>query len=205
MPATRGALGFKLHTGWAAMVVVTGGPGGLKLLVRSRLELLPADGSIPRFIYHTAAEMGAAEAAALVKSAKLAAEKAARRGLGEALRALNPADVEIEAAGVLAGSMAVPDDLGAILRSHTLIHAAEGRLFQQAIFAACGGGGVEAITIRERDVWEKAASAYGLDEARFRDRVDALGKSAGPPWGADQKAATAAGLLALRGGRQSRD
>jgi hypothetical protein len=201
MPAARGALGFKLHTGWAAMVVVTGGRGNINLLLRSRLELLPGDGSIARFVYHQAAEMGPAEAADLVKTATLAAEKAARRGLGEALRGLNPAEVEIEAAGVLAGSMAVPEDLGAILRSHALIHAAEGRLFQQAIFAACAGCGVEAITIREREVWEKSAAALGLDEARLRERVDALGKSAGPPWGADQKAATAAGLLALRGGR----
>lgn len=183
------------------MVVVTGGPGSLKLLLRSRLELLPADASIQRFMYHQAAEMKPAEAAALVKTAKKAAEKATRLALDEALASLNPSEVVIRAAGVLTGSLAVPDDLSAILGAHTLIHAAEGQLFQQAILTACAGCGVEAIAIREKDVWVKTASAYGTDEAGLRKSVEERGKSAGPPWGADQRSATAAGLLALRGGR----
>ena len=78
MGSLHAALGLKLHTGWAALVVVAGRPGDIQVLLRQRLELLPADGSIPRFVYHQAAEMKLPQATQLVKSARKAAEDAAR-------------------------------------------------------------------------------------------------------------------------------
>jgi hypothetical protein len=58
---TLAALGCKLHTGWAMLVAVAGDPGGIEVLLRRRIDLLPPDNSIPRFVYHQAAEMPAGQ------------------------------------------------------------------------------------------------------------------------------------------------
>jgi len=186
------AIGFRVHTGWAACVVLDGAPGHLEVLLRRRLELLPADGSVPRFVYHQAAETSPAEAVALVKSARTSANQCARLAVKEILRS----NAAIRAAGVAIGSVAVPQDLGGILASHPLIHSAEGALYQQALTDACARAGLAVTTVREKRVWQDAAAACGLDADSLETQIAALRKHAGPPWGGDQRIAAAAALLA---------
>jgi hypothetical protein len=190
MTATRAALGFKLHTGWAAVVVAAWPRGHVEVLLRRRIELLPPDQSVPRFVYHQAAELAPAESSKLVKRAGRAAQAAANRGLAAILAELGTRGVSIETAGVATGSTTLPSELSAILAAHTLIHAAEGVLFQDAAVEACAARGLKVIRVRERDLWSK----LGGD---VRDEVDGLRGLIGPPWGADQKTATAAALVAL--------
>lgn len=194
----RAALGFKLHTGWAALVAVTGNPGKIQVLLRSRIELLPSDNSIPRFVYHHASEQSLTEARASVARAALASKDTARLAVSEALRKLDSNGAEVEVCGVLSGSTSVPDDLSAILRSHPLIHAAEGALFQEAIVSACKHYGLTVVFAREREVWSRAAASMGITETRLRKEVDALRKTLGAPWSADQKTSTAIALFALQ-------
>ena len=178
-------------------MAATGQPGRVEVLLRRRMELLPSDGSIPRFVYHEAAELDAGGAAALVKRAAGAARKAARAGVEEILDELRRLNVTVEAVGVPTGSTKVPADLAAVLRAHPLIHAAEGQLIQQAVSEACDACGLEVVTGRERDLWPMAAEAHGVTAAALRQGLDDLRKILGPPWSADQKIATAAALWAL--------
>jgi hypothetical protein len=71
-------------------------------------------------------------------------------------------------------------------------------LFQRAIVSAGQSCGLAVISAREREVWLNAANTWGLKEAGLRKQVDGLRKSVGPPWGTDQKTATAFARLALR-------
>ena len=71
-------------------------------------------------------------------------------------------------------------------------------MFQRAIAFGCESCGLASVAARERDVWTKAATAWGLTEAALRKQVDELRKSVGAPWGTDQKIAMAFALLALR-------
>jgi hypothetical protein len=196
--AMRAALGCKLHTGWAMLVALTGQPGEIQVLFRGRIELLPPDESVHRFVYHEAAEMPLPRATALVKRASEASQKAARLAVKEVLRELDSRGAKAAVCGVLSGSTPVPDDLSRILRSHPLIHAAEGALFQQAIIAACESCGLAITAARDREVWSRAAAAWGLVEPGLRKEVDALRASVGAPWSADHKTAAAIALLALR-------
>jgi hypothetical protein len=189
-----------MHTGWAALVAIAGGPREINVMLRRRVELLPSHGAIPRFVYHQAAEIGGSQAAELVLSAKKGAQRTAKDALDAVLDDLTLQDVVSQAAGVPAGSTAVPDDLAAILASHPLIHAAEGSLFQHAVATACGDCGIKVIPTHERDVWSKAAVAWDLNVEALREQIDGLRQTIGPPWGADQKVATAAALMALRAG-----
>jgi len=186
----RAAAGFKLHTGWAVAVAVANGTGGLRILARRRIELLPADGRIPRFVYHKAAELALPEAGELVSQAMAGSRIAAQTAIQELLDELRAAKVAIPVAGVPTGSTKLPGSLEPILASHSLIHAAEGALFQQAVVAACEAAGVSVFCSRERDIWKKLG-----DHAR--EQIGAIRASVGPPWGADQKLATAAALAAL--------
>jgi len=197
----RAALGFKLHTGWAALVAVSGRPGAIDLLLRRRIELLPADSSIPRFVYHEASEMPLAQAAELVKRATKASASAAKLALDETLSGLGSRGIQVDVYGVLSGSRSAPDDLAAILRSHPLIHTAEGALFRDAIVSAGKSSNLQVVLAREREVWASAAAAMGVAEVALRKEVDGLRKTLGPPWGADHKAATAIALLALNSKR----
>lgn len=195
--AAPAALGFRLHTGWAALVAVTGVPGKVEVLHRRRIELLPPGDSVPRFVYHRAAELPPSQAAEFVQRAEAASQETARIAVKEILDHLRSPVLVVKAAGIPCGSRPVPKGLSAVLRSHPMIHTAEGALFQQAIVSACQGYGLTVISVRDREVWLNAASTWGLKEAELRRQVDGLRKSVGAPWTTDQKTATAFALLAL--------
>jgi hypothetical protein len=194
------ALGFRLHTGWAVLVAVAGEPGGLEVLLRRRIELLPPGNSVPRFVYHEASKLSAPQAAELVARAGTASREATGIAVRDALDHLRSLDHAVKSAGIAVSSRPVPKDLSAVLRSHPMIHTAEGALFQQAVASVCKSCGVAVISVREREVWHNAATAWGVEEAGLRKQVDALRKSIGAPWGTDQKTATAFALLALPSG-----
>jgi hypothetical protein len=196
--ATRAALGFKLHTGWAVLVAVAGNPSEIQVLLRRRVELLPPDNSIPRFVYHQASEMPLPQASELVRRGRKASQESARLAVRDAVEEMTSQGVRIDVCGVLSGSTVVPNDLAAILRAHPLIHAAEGALFQNAIVSACESRGLRVAVAREREVWVRAAAVWDIGEPELRKNVDLLRKSLGAPWSADHKTSTAIALLALK-------
>ena len=171
------AIGFRIHTGWAAVIVISGRPERFDLRIRRRIELLPHDGSIVRFMFHQAAEMPLEKAKGLIEEAKQAARDYALKSLTHIHK-----EVKLAAAGIPAGATVLPDDLATILASHARIHAAEGQLFQNAIREACEHFRMNVVPTRERNLV--------VDET-LRSRF-------GPPWGADQKLATASALEALK-------
>jgi hypothetical protein len=194
----RAALGFKLHTGWGTLVAVAGDPEKIQVLHRQRIELLPPNSSIPRFVYHVASEMPLAQATELVKRGRKASLEAASLALKDTVEELSSRGIRIDVCGVLSGATVASNDLTAILRSHPMIHSAEGLLFQNAIVSACEGRGLSVILSREREVWVRAAATWQMTESGLRKKLDGLRKSLGPPWSADHKSATAVALLALK-------
>jgi len=196
--AAPAALGFRLHTGWAALVAIAGVPGKFQVLLRRRIELLPRGDSVPRFVYHKAAELRPSDAAELVSRAEAASEESARTAVKEVLAPLGALTIVVKAGGIPCSSRPVPTDLSAVLRSHPMIHTAEGVLFQRAVTSACQACGLAVISVREREVWRSVSTSWSLKEEEMRTQVDGLRKSVGAPWGTDQKTATAFALLALR-------
>jgi hypothetical protein len=200
MRETLAVIGFKAHTGWATHVVVSGEPPIMEVFARGRTELLPADGSIPRFVYHEAAQLSEARGADLVSRAQSAARKSAVESVSAVLSGVRSRGVVVKTCALVAGSsrMRPGAALPAILQSHPLIHAAEGSLFRDAVDAACRECGLALVIVAESDVWAAAARAYDCAESDIRQRVAALRGIVGPPWGADEKIATAAALAAGR-------
>jgi len=119
------ALGFKAHSGWAAVVAVAGSPADLRVLLRRRIELLPADGSVPKQVYHAAEEVGMPAAADFVARCSAACEEAAVGALREVLAELGDERARIGRAGLVTGSGKLPERLESILKAHAFVHAAE--------------------------------------------------------------------------------
>jgi hypothetical protein len=192
-PLERAAVGFSTHTGWAAAVVLAGTAERPRVVFRSRIELLEGT---DRFVFHRAAELDLAAAERLVQHA----EEVSRRKAREGLRALlDPAQVRLVAAGIVGGNARVPSDLAAVLRSHALVHAAEGELFRGALAFASEEAGLKVTAVPSQKLHARAAAALGLPEADLAARIADLRRGLGPPWGKDQKDGAAVAWLALAG------
>jgi hypothetical protein len=82
------------------------------------------------------------------------------------------------------------------LKSHSLIHTAEGELFRVAIKSASQQLKIPVTEIRARDLESQAAQALGISAAKVPDRIAAIGRAAGRPWSKDQKTSLLAALVA---------
>jgi len=160
-----------------------------KVYLRRRVELI--EDSLPRFMYHAAAEMPFTDAEQLIRRCQELASMCAQRALSDAIQHLQAANLRVVASGVAVGSAKLPNDLSSILRSHALIHAGEGVLFQKAVIAAAERQGLSVTPVREKGLWAGA-------DPEFRTRIEKLRSEFGSPWTMDQKIATAVALAALK-------
>ena len=88
-------------------------------------------------------------------------------------------------------------DLAATLRSHALIHTAEGEFFREVLISASQHCTLPLTKVKEREIWESSAALFKLGAAEIEKKINALGRSLGPPWRQDEKLAALAGWIAL--------
>jgi hypothetical protein len=86
-----------------------------------------------------------------------------------------------------------------ILRSHPLVHAAEGELFRRVFSGASAALGAQPRRVPAPALANNTAAALGLTSATLAARLAAMGNASGRPWAADQKEATLVAWLALVG------
>ncbi len=195
----RAALGFSVHTGWAALVAVSlKGSSEITLLDRRRIEMIPAtDRERPRFVYHAARELSLGEAGARVQEASARARRNASKAIEAAVDQLQSGGHEL-VAGVIVGAKAQPAvPLEAILRNHSLLHSAEGALFRGAVRAASEALGLPVTEVASKELVARAARRLGISDSRLGELLAHTGREAGPPWSKDQKDACLAALIVL--------
>ncbi|MBZ5553508.1 MAG: hypothetical protein LAO21_12360 [Acidobacteriia bacterium] len=191
------ALGFRSHSGWAALVVLTGSPRSPLVLDRRRIELVdPAiQGSAQP--YHAAEKLDLKDAEKFINDCTRRTELMARQVLRDVIPPLQKKGLDISGCGILLSSGNPAKTLAATLASHALIHAAEGDFFRHALIHASEHFGLPITMVQERELWERAASDLELMVDKLQARIDEMGRTLGPPWTEDQKLATLAGWLAL--------
>jgi len=190
----RVGLGFREHTGWAAMVALGGGVSAPVVVARSRYEL--CDDELPRAVYHAARQLDLENAEKLVRSVEESARTATEWQLRRTLAELGAAGYRVVGTAV-AAPRPVPDDLAEILGSHALVHTAEGHLFREAITEASESLGLPVVRFAPQELFEEAAGHIGTSDASLKAQLTGLGRALGPPWQRDQKEAAAAAWLAL--------
>jgi hypothetical protein len=191
----QAAVGFREHTGWAAMVAVGGSGRAPVVLVRSRFEL--CDENLPRAVYHAARSLDLAGAQRLVRKVELAARRAAESQLGRTVEELETAGYQVVGAAIAVSPRRAGADVAEILASHPLVHSAEGQLYREALAGAAELRGLPLTRYLPQDLYERAAEAVGLGDESLRAQLTGLGRALGSPWQRDQKEAAAAAWLAL--------
>jgi len=193
----KAAVGFRVHSGWSAMVVVSLEKGKPVVLRRRRVRLVKTFSYAYRQPYHTAEKMELAVAGKFVAGVRVEAEELAFGALRELKMELKKLEWQVEHCALLLASGRALPEFEKILSSHALIHTADGELFREAIRGACKSGRLRVIGIKERELVERCADEFSLKPAEVLRRVTELGREFGAPWTQDEKFATLAGWLAL--------
>jgi hypothetical protein len=163
----------------SALVIALTGPPDVRLLARTHVDLVGDD--LPAQAYHAAAGLPLPQAERLVQRWAEEALSSAAACFAELM-----ADGRVVAVGIAAVVRPVPD-LDVVLRSHPLLHLAEGQLAREALAEAATRAGLPVHYLDPKGSHDPAAV----------ERTVALGRIAGPPWRKEHRMAALAALAAL--------
>jgi len=193
----QAAIGFRVHSGWAAIVAVSLEKGAPVVLHRQKLLLVKIFSYTFRQPYHTAEKMALEEAADFVRGVEKESQELALAGIRALQKELASADYNICGCALLLASGRKLPEFEKILTSHALIHTADGELFRESIRKACSRARLPLTATKERDLLAAASKKLNKRPEYLNRSVAALGKSVGPPWTQDEKLATLAAWLTL--------
>jgi hypothetical protein len=193
----RVAIGFRPHSGWAALVAVAGTPLSPAVLDRRRVEM--ADPRIRGAAqpYHAAEGLTLERARELLERCSKTARRLACVAVSAAVKELRAQGAEVAGCGLLLGSGRPLTSLEKTLASHALIHTADGEHFRDALAYASESCGLTLLRVKERDLPALAAQQFGRPADELQRLVGGLGRSIGPPWRQDEKLAALIAWLAL--------
>jgi hypothetical protein len=193
----QAAVGFRVHSGWAAMVAVSVEKGAPTVLARQRVHLVDTFTYEFRQPYHTAEKMLAGQAREFISRMQAEARRLAYGAIRELESRTREQGMNLTRCGLLLASGRPLPVLEKILASHALIHTADGELFREAILHASGRCGLSNFTVKDKELLDRAGKAFRLKSDVLLRRVTELGRPFGAPWSQDEKLATLAAWLAL--------
>jgi hypothetical protein len=198
------AIGIRVHSGWGALVAVSGDANTLEVIDRRRVEIIDPTAPGAFQPYHFARDLDLPVAEKHIARSAAASSQLATAALRVLIDELRGRAYGVIVAVILLSSARPLPELRTILASHPLIHTAEGEFFRQAFSEACAGLKIPVAGIRERELDEKAKDVLGRHAALVKKKIANAGKILGAPWTTDQKAAAlAAGLVLVDGRPQS--
>lgn len=194
----KAAVGFSVHSGWCVLVAASLEKSAPTLLTRQRVQLVETFSYKFRQPYHTAEKMPFEKASGFIAEVQADAENLAYRSLRAVQLDLGKKSYHVDRGALLLASGKALPELSTILRSHALIHTADGELFRNAVRKACERLNISVTAIRERELDQRAITAFGSASITVQRIISTLGASIGPPWTKDHKSATLAASLILR-------
>ncbi len=200
----KAAVGFRVHSGWSAVVAVCVEDGAPTVLHRERVHLVEEFTYRFRQPYHTAKKMSLAEARDFVSRVQATARDMAYGTIGKLRLDLERRGYKLGSGALLLASGRPLPELAKILASHAMIHTADGELFREALTRASVRCGLQVLSVKEKELAEEAAQSFGLGEAAVLKRITELGRPLGAPWSQDEKYAALGAWLALSDGRGCR-
>ena len=195
--AVPAAIGFRVHSGWAALVAVTGPLKSFTVIDRKHITL--ADPAIKGSVqpYHAAERMPFADAERLIQRCIDSSRNLAYLELRKALDDLHRKKYRVTACALLLASGRPLPDLAATFASHALIHTAEGELFRDAVAHAAVRCELPVLKLKERELLDHAATRFHIAAADLQRRLTEIGRALGAPWRQDEKYAALVAALAL--------
>jgi hypothetical protein len=190
-------LGFRAHSGWAVAVALAGSSRTPEVIDRRRVELVDVGSPGGVQPYHAARDLELSKAEQFIEGVIAATDRVALVAVRTVAKALRSKGQQIAGCGIVIASGRELPGLETTLRSHAMVHTAEGELYRGAIFRAATKCGWPCIRVREKEIYELASERLGIPEGKLKLRVTAMGEAMGSPWSADEKCATVAAWLAL--------
>jgi hypothetical protein len=195
------ALGIRVHSGWGALVAVTGDARALDVVDRRRIVTMDPRMAGAKQPFHQAEKLPLRAAAEHLRKCEAVSQRLASAAISDVACELRARGFAVARSAILLSSGRPLPSLQKTLASHTLIHTAEGEFFRRIFWQACAQLDIQVIGIRERDLDARASAVFGRTAAPLRKRIAGLGELLGPPWTADQKNAALVACMALAGGK----
>ncbi|HSM86316.1 MAG TPA: hypothetical protein VLT16_09210 [Candidatus Limnocylindrales bacterium] len=193
----RAAIGIRVHSGWGALVAVSGASGDHAVVERSRVVIIDPGTAGMAQPYHFAESMKVPEAEKHIAACAAASAQMALEAMREIVGRMRGQGFQLAGSALLLSSGRPLPRLEKILAAHPLIHTAEGEFFRDAFRRALEELRIPVIGIRERELEERARAVFGKAAPRVCAHINQLGHSLGPPWTQDQKAASLAAAIVL--------
>jgi hypothetical protein len=190
------ALGFRVKSGWAAVVLLTGPPHSPQLSDVRRVEL--SDPRLPetRQPYHAA--MGKLETdPGKINRRERVVRCTAQQSIATLLASYRRKGYRIKRAGLVVGSQIDPTT---VANPHIRAHALEGQLFRSVMEESLQNNRIRTDILLERDAYARVAAQLKQSNDDVRRAIGNLGRmipAAAGPWRAEQKLAAVAALFAL--------
>jgi len=193
----QAAVGFRVHSGWSALVAVSLENEAPTVLSRERVHLVETFSYKFRQPYHTAERMPIEKARGFVAESLSEAKRLATRAICFTQAELGKQGYRVEHCALLLASGKTLPTLDRILLSHALIHTADGEHFREALRHACADCGVEIACIKERELLDSGVKTLRTKRDKVLRRLTELGTGFGSPWTQDEKYAALAAWLVL--------
>jgi hypothetical protein len=195
--AQTAGLGFRVKSGWAAVVLLTDTAHSPQLSDVSRIEL--CDSRLPetRQPYHAALGKLETDSTKLNQRERVV-RSISQQSLTRLLERYRQKGFRIRHAALVVGSKIDP---AAIANPHIRAHALEGRLFRSAVEQSLRDHEIRTDVLLERDAYPSVAARLKQSSDDLKRTIQDLRRSApvkGGPWRAEQKLAALAALFALR-------
>ena len=190
------ALGFRVKSGWSAVVLLTGTARTPQLADIGRIEL--CDPRLPetRQPYH--AGTGELETdSTILNRRERVVRSISRQSLRKLFKSYRQEGFQVERAALVVGSQIDPAH---IANPHIRAHALEGRLFRSVVEQSLHEHEIRTEVLLERDAYPSVAARLKHSSNDLKRTVQNLGRSApakGGPWRAEQKLAALAALFVL--------
>jgi len=191
------AIGVRVHSGWGALVVVSGERGAEEVIVRDRIDI--TDPKMPGAVqpYHYVESFALQRAENHIAKCAAASQSLALAAIRELLRQVEDRGHRVAGAAILLSSGRPLPGLSKILAAHTLIHTAEGEFFRAAFRKAFESAQIQVTGIPERELPQQIKTVFGAGASKLQQRVADMRRTLGPPWTTDQKTATLAASIVL--------
>lgn len=195
MGMKNAAFGVRMHSGWGAVVCISGNSAAPEIVDRRRIVIIEPAMEGAKQPYHFAESLGLEEAERHLQKCAAVSQGLALMAIGQILDAVRARNYRVVGCAMLLASGRALPALPKILASHALIHTAEGEFFRKVVSEACESCRIPVVGWRERELDERASATFGQAAARVRQRISNLGKTVGAPWTQDEKTAALAGLI----------
>jgi hypothetical protein len=191
------AVGFRVKSGWAAVVLLVDTAPWPQLCDVNRVEL--CDPRLPETRQPHHAGTGELETdSTTLKRRERVVRRISQQSLTTLLNGYRQNGFRVRRAALVVGSQIDPAN---ITNPHIRAHTLEGRLFRSAVEEGLRNQGILTEVLLERDAYARLTARLKQSTEDVRRAIQDLGRSMpanGGPWRAEQKLAALAALFVLR-------